>query len=109
MPEESIFLAAADATLAALYAALETQDTRGVLELDETSDGFQIELQSGTILVLTRHRIAGQVWYASPRLGGLHFDLQADGGWKTRDGRDLIASVADDLHTLSGETHWVLS
>lgn len=108
-PDEPTFLAAADATLARLFAALEAQDTDGVLELDETSDGFQIELENGTILVLTRHRIAGQIWYASPRLGGLHFDLQADGGWRTRDGHELARSVTDDLYTLSGKTHWTLS
>lgn len=108
MPQdEPTFLAAADATLARMFEALEAQDKDGVLELDETSDGFEIELKNGTVLVLTRHRIAGQIWYASPRLGGLHFDLQENGRWLTRDCRDLQDSVADDLRHLSGQTHWI--
>ncbi len=107
LPEPE-FLRLADAALAALFTALETQDSGGMLELDETSDGFQIELKSGTVLVLTRHRIAGQIWYASPRLGGLHFDYE-DGQWLLRDGRELAATLMDELGALSGRTDWKLS
>ncbi|MEP7328822.1 MAG: iron donor protein CyaY [Betaproteobacteria bacterium] len=100
MSQDTAFLIAADATLAAigtaLDAALVTSDADvdwslndGILEIDCGDDGK---------LIVNRHGVNREIWVAA-RAGGYHF--RADGGaWRdTRSGemlRDVLSRLLRD-------------
>ncbi len=102
--EEREFMAAADAELARIEAALERALESGEVDFDfELKPGgiIEIECANGTKIIINRHGAAREIWLAA-KSGGYHF--RHDGGrWlDTRDGSELLASVARALSGQSG-------
>lgn len=92
MQNESEFDAAAQAALAALEQAFESEapdaDTQfkgeGVLE---------VEFPDGSKMIINRHGAAREIWVAA-KSGGFHFRHEG-GTWRdTRDGTDLFVAVS---------------
>lgn len=102
--EEREFMAAAEAELARIEAALERALESGEVDFDfELKPGgiIEIECANGTKIIINRHGAAREIWLAA-KSGGYHF--RHDGGrWlDTRDGSELLASVARALSGQSG-------
>ncbi|HXU66801.1 MAG TPA: iron donor protein CyaY [Casimicrobiaceae bacterium] len=98
--DESVFLAAADATLdrigLALDAALETSDA----DLDwELKDGvLTIECDDASRIIVNRHVPNRELWIAA-KSGGFHFRA-VEGRWRdARGGDDLAVALVRLLKT----------
>src|SRR6478672_11974010 len=95
--DESVFLAAADATLdrigLALDAALETSDA----DLDWTlKDGvLTIECDDASRIIVNRHVPNREIWVAA-KSGGFHFKAD-DGRWRDARGREELATALTRL------------
>jgi len=109
MTTDSTFIASADATLAAIGAALDA-----ALESDENAaddgtdwsliDGIlEIECGDGSKLIVNRHVPNREIWVAA-RSGGFHF--RADGSvWRdARSGGELGAQLTGLLRDQAGLT-----
>lgn len=95
--DETTYHQLADATLDALEHALEPAYDSGALD-DLLRDGsvLSITLASGQTLVVSKHAPTQQIWLASTRLGGLHFERR-DEDWQLADGRRLHATLQTAL------------
>ena len=98
------FMAAADAELARIEAALEAASMSGVADFDfETKPGgvIEIEFGNGSKIIVNRHGAAREIWVAA-RSGGYHF--RPDGGrWLgTRDGEELLAALSRTVSEQAG-------
>ena len=97
-------MAAADAELARIEAALEAASMSGVADFDfETKPGgvIEIEFGNGSKIIVNRHGAAREIWVAA-RSGGYHF--RPDGGrWLgTRDGEELLAALSRTVSEQAG-------
>jgi CyaY protein len=95
MISESEFIAAADATLDAIGAALDDAQSAGDADLDwNRTDGIlEIEAGDGGKLIVNRHVVNREIWVAA-RTGGFHFAAR-EGRWRdTRNGEELGAALA---------------
>ena len=104
--DEREFMAAADAELARIEAALEAASMSGVSDFDfETKPGgvIEIEFGNGSKIIVNRHGAAREIWVAA-RSGGYHF--RPDGGrWLgTRDGEELLAALSRTVSEQAGVT-----
>lgn len=97
--EERDFLAAADAELARLEAAIGKLYDSGAAEFDyELKPGGIIEItfEDDSKIIVNRHAAAREIWVAA-RSGGFHFQppLQEGGAWTgTRDGEPLAVVLS---------------
>ena len=95
MSDDARFLAAADATLAAIGAALDRALQASDADLDwSLVDGIlEVGCEDGGKVIVNRHAPNRELWVAA-RSGGFHF--RAEGGrWRdTRSGRELGETLA---------------
>ena len=100
---ESDFLAAADATLAAIGAAIDhaLEDSDADLDWSLVDGILEIACEDGSKVIVNRHAPNREIWVAA-RSGGFHF--RADGGrWRdSRGGGELGASLAGILRDQAG-------
>ena len=107
MVEERDFLAAADAELASLEAALEGLQEAGV-DIDvELKPGGIIEIgfEDDSKIIVNRHAAAREIWVAA-RSGGFHFRPPIEDGaaWTgTRDGQLLQEVLSRCISEQAGE------
>lgn len=103
MSADGDFLAAADATLAAIGAALDRALDASDVDVDwSLVDGIlEIACEDGGKVIVNRHAPNREIWVAARR-GGFHF--RADGGrWRdTRGGRELGEALAEILKEQAG-------
>jgi CyaY protein len=107
MTTDSTFIASADATLAAIGAALDAALARDENEADNGTDWslidgiLEIECGDGSKLIVNRHVPNREIWVAA-RSGGFHF--RADGGaWRdARSGGELGAQLMGLLRDQAG-------
>jgi CyaY protein len=90
MTSEQNFLVAADATLAAIGAALDVALLESDTDVDWTlRDGIlTIECQDGGKIIVNRHVPNREIWVAA-RSGGYHFRGGGDAWMDTRSGNSL--------------------
>jgi CyaY protein len=103
MSTETSFLAAADATLAAIGAALDTALAASDADVDwSINEGIlEIECEDGSKVIVNRHLPNREIWVAA-RSGGFHFRADA-GAWRdTRGGGDLATALPAILATQAG-------
>ena len=103
MPSETDFIASADATLAAIGAALDAALEHSDVDADwSLNDGIlEIECADGSKLIVNRHVPNREIWVAA-RSGGFHFRAQ-DGAWRdTRSGEELGAALVALLRAQGG-------
>jgi CyaY protein len=103
MTSESDFIAAADATLDAIAAALDVAQAASDADFDWShQDGIlQIEGNDGGKLIVNRHVPNREIWVAA-RSGGFHFAAR-DGRWRdTRNGEELGAALARLIEAHTG-------
>jgi len=107
MTTDSSFIASADATLAAIGAALDAALAHDDNATDEGTDWslvdgiLEIECGDGSKLIVNRHVPNREIWVAA-RSGGFHF--RADGGvWRdARSGGELGAQLTGLLREQAG-------
>ncbi len=102
--DEQEFMAAADAELARIEAALEAASDSGAADFDfELKPGgiIEIEFENGSKIIINRHAAAREIWLAA-KSGGFHF--RPDGGrWLgTRDGEELMAALSRAVSQQAG-------
>jgi CyaY protein len=103
MQSESAFIAAADATLAAIGEALDAALESSDVDVDwSLNDGIlEIDDGRGGKLIVNRHVPNRELWVAA-RSGGFHF-APRDGAWRdTRGGEELGSALARLLQQQSG-------
>jgi CyaY protein len=103
MISESDFVAAADATLDAIGAALDDALSRSDADLDwSVNDGIlEIDCEDGGKVIVNRHVPNRELWIAA-RAGGYHFRAQ-DGRWvDTRSGEEIAVALARLLKAQAG-------
>ena len=100
---DSTYLAAADATLAAIGAALDRalEDSDADLDWSLVDGILEIVCEDGGKVIVNRHAPNREIWVAA-RSGGFHF--RADGGrWRdSRGGGELGSSLAAILREQAG-------
>jgi CyaY protein len=102
MLSESEFIAAADATLDAIAAALDDAQAADDADLDwNRADGI-LEIEGDADkLIVNRHVANREIWVAA-RSGGFHFAAR-DGRWRdTRNGEELGAALARLIEAHTG-------
>ena len=102
--DEREFMAAADAELARLEAALEVACESGAADFDfETKPGgvIEIEFDNGSKIILNRHGAAREIWLAA-KSGGYHFRPEGGRWLATRDGEELRAALSRTLSEQAG-------
>jgi CyaY protein len=102
--DEREFMAAADAELARIEAALEAASDSGAADFDyELKAGgiIEIEFDNGSKIIVNRHAAAREIWLAA-KSGGFHF--RPDGGrWVgTRDGEELMVALSRAVSQQAG-------
>lgn len=103
MSDDARFLAAADATLAAIGAALDRALERSDADVDwSLVDGIlEIACEDGGKVIVNRHGPNRELWVAARR-GGFHFRAE-DGRWRdTRGGEDLETTLTRVLQEQAG-------
>ncbi len=97
--DDTTYQSLANATFDHLEAALEPAYQSGAIdELEREGSTLTITPEGGRTIVVSKHAPTGQIWLASPRLGGLHF-LRSENGWHLPDGRALFATLQSELAT----------
>ncbi len=101
MMSEAQFHAVANATLLHIYDQLEPafdEELLDELEYDEGTGILTIALPDGRTFILSKHTPSGQLWWASPISGGLHFHYH-DGTreWQLDDERRLKDVIRQEL------------
>ena len=103
MTTDTAFIAVADATLAAIGAALDAALAHEDSDADwNLNDGIlEIECADGSKLIVNRHLPNREIWVAA-RSGGFHFRADA-GAWRdTRSGGELATQLARLLQEQAG-------
>ena len=103
MSADAGFLAAADAALAAIGAALDRALASSDADVDwSLVDGIlEIACEDGGKVIVNRHAPNRELWVAA-RSGGFHFRAQ-DGRWRdTRGGQELGEALARILREQAG-------
>jgi CyaY protein len=101
--DDARFVAAADATLAAIGAALDRALERSDADVDwSLVDGIlEIACEDGGKVIVNRHGPNRELWVAARR-GGFHFRAE-DGRWRdTRGGEALETTLARVLQEQAG-------
>jgi len=107
MTTDSTFIAAADATLAAIGAALDAALAGDDNEADNGTDWslndgiLEIECADGSKLIVNRHVPNREIWVAA-RSGGFHFRADGDAWRDTRSGGELAAQLTALLRDQAG-------
>jgi CyaY protein len=100
---ETDFLAAADATLATIGAAIDRalEDSDADVDWSLVDGILEIACEDGSKVIVNRHAPNREIWVAARR-GGYHF--RSEGGrWRdTRGGGELGASLATILSEQAG-------
>lgn len=102
--DEREFMAAADAELARIEAALDLASDSGVADFDfETKPGgvIEIEFDNGSKIILNRHGAAKEIWLAA-KSGGYHFRSEGGRWLGTRDGEELLAALSRTMSEQAG-------
>ena len=102
--DEREFMAAADAELARIEAALEVASESGGPDFDfETKPGgvIEIEFDNGSKIILNRHGAAREIWLAA-KSGGYHFRLEGGRWLGTRDGEELMEALSRTMSEQAG-------
>jgi len=102
--DEREFMAAADAELERIEAALEVASMSGVADFDfETKPGgvIEIEFENGSKIIVNRHGAAREIWVAA-RSGGYHFRPEGGRWLGTRDGEELLAALSRTVSEQAG-------
>jgi CyaY protein len=102
--DEQEFMAAADAELARIEAALDQASDSDVADFDfETKPGgvIEIEFDNGTKIILNRHGAAKEIWLAA-KSGGYHFRPEGGRWLGTRDGEELLAALSRTMSEQAG-------
>ena len=107
MTTDSTFIASADATLAAIGAALDAALERDENAADDGTDWslidgiLEVECGDGSKLIVNRHVPNREIWVAA-RSGGFHFRAEA-GAWRdSRSGGELAAQLTLLLRDQAG-------
>jgi CyaY protein len=96
---ESEFSELAEATLAAIEAALEA--TGADVEASRSGNVLTLELDNGSKVVVNSQAPMQQIWVAA-RSGGFHY-ARRDGAWiDTREGGELFAALSRILSAQGG-------
>jgi CyaY protein len=100
---DSDFLAAADATLAAIGAALDRALEASDADVDwSLVDGIlEIACEDGSKVIVNRHGPNRELWVAARR-GGFHFRRDGERWHDTRSGEELGATLARVLKEQAG-------
>src|SRR5690242_1769660 len=98
---ESEFHSRADRLLTALAEQLEAQDKNAALEIEQEQASLSILLPGQRTLLLSKHAPSRQLWLSSPISGGLHFSAEGP-RWIESGGRELLATLTEELVTLAG-------
>ena len=103
MTTDSTFIASADATLAAIGAALDAALAASDNDADwSLVDGIlEIECADGSKLIVNRHVPNREIWVAA-RSGGFHFRADGDAWRDTRSGGELAAQLTGLLRDQAG-------
>ncbi|CDJ40286.1 hypothetical protein, conserved [Eimeria tenella] len=98
------YQAAADALLSGLAEQLqERQDAEGIDDVDCRDGVLKVVCESGLTLVLNKHYVTRQIWYASPRSGAQYFDFVT--GWRcARTGLSLLEVLTRDISAANGSS-----
>ena len=102
--DEREFMAAADAELERIEAALELASESGVADFDfETKPGgvIEIEFENGSKIIVNRHGAAREIWVAA-KSGGYHFRPEGGRWLGTRDGEELLAAISRTVSEQAG-------
>ena len=105
MNADTDFLAAADATLAAIGAAIDRalEDSDADLDWSLVDGILEIACEDGGKVIVNRHGAAREIWVAA-RSGGFHYGYDGRRWVSARDGEELMAGLARCLSEQSGET-----
>ncbi len=107
MTTDSTFIAAADATLAAIGAALDAALAGDENVADNGTDWslidgiLEIECADGSKLIVNRHVPNREIWVAA-RSGGFHFRADGDAWRDTRSGGELAAQLTGLVRDQAG-------
>ncbi len=103
MTTDTEFIAAADAVLAAIGAALDEALAKSDAEVDwSLNDGIlEIDAGDGGKLIVNRHVHNREIWLAA-RAGGFHFRAEGNRWRDTRAGEELGAVLARVLFEQTG-------
>jgi len=107
MTTDSTFIATADATLAAIGAALDAALAGDDNETDNGTDWslidgiLEIECADGSKLIVNRHVPNREIWVAA-RSGGFHFRVDGDAWRDTRSGGELAAQLTGLVRDQAG-------
>lgn len=90
MSADTVFLAAADATLAAIGDALDAAAEDSDADLDWSLNDGILEIDGGSSgkIIVNRHAVNREIWVAA-RAGGYHFRA-VDGAWRDTRGTDAL-------------------
>lgn len=96
--DDTTYQRMADALFARIEGALEESFAHGQLEeLERGASTLTIEPAGHRPIVVSKHAPTKQIWLASPRLGGLHFQHHPTGEWRLPDGRSLLPTLEQEL------------
>jgi len=92
MSADTVFLAAADATLAAIGVALDAAADDSDADLDWSLNDGILEIDGGSNgkIIVNRHAVNREIWVAA-RAGGFHFRA-VDGVWRDTRGADALGT-----------------
>jgi CyaY protein len=102
--DEQEFMAAADAELARIEAALEAACDSAAVDFDfEIKPGgiIEIEFDNGSKIIVNRHAAAREIWLAA-RSGGFHFRPEGGRWFGTRDGEELMVALSRAVSQQAG-------
>ena len=97
---ESEFAAAAERTLTAIEAAVESCGAD--IETTRSGSVLTLELPDGSKIVVNSQAPMKQIWVAA-RSGGFHYEWRDDGWRDTRDGSELFAALSRIVSAQGGE------
>lgn len=101
---EAEFLAIAEPMLERIEALVEAAaDNAGVdIDLEPQAGGIlKLEFENGSQIIINRHAAAQEIWVAA-RSGGFHFRPEGDRWIGTRDGAELLESLAGLISQQAG-------
>ena len=101
--DESVFEAAASATIEALFEAIE-QAVGDRLDVDLEGGILTLTLEDDRQYVINKHAPNRQIWMSSPLSGAAHFDYDpARDRWvNTRGPGTLRNTLADEISSITG-------
>ena len=94
------FDALSESALEQIRQALEASGIDADVEL-KAEGVLEVEFESGSKMIINRHRAAQEVWVAA-RAGGFHFRWDGTAWRNTRDGNELFAALSKLVSAESG-------